>query len=147
MKVQFSKCRENAQLPVRSTAKSTGWDVFVAESRLICPGEVTDLPTGLIAIAPYGHYFELCLRSSTPKKFNGLIIPHGFGIIDNDYCGPKDEMMVRVRNVGPNDIAVLEGTKIAQLILKEVIEFEMEEVSYEEVKRRASRGGFGSTGG
>jgi dUTP pyrophosphatase len=82
-------------------------------------------------------------RSSTPKK-KGLLPPHGFGIIDHDYCGPEDEIRVLVYNFTNGDVVVGRGEKIAQGVFVKIDKFEWQEI--DEI-RRDSRGGFGSTGG
>ena len=82
-------------------------------------------------------------RSSTPLK-KGLTPPHGFGIIDHDYCGPTDEIGVLVYNFTSDPVEIRRGEKIAQGVFVKIDKFEWEEVS--EMEGR-SRGGFGSTGG
>ena len=70
--------------------------------------------------------------------------PHGFGIIDHDYCGPDDEIGVIVYNFKDEDMKVKRGEKIAQGVFVHIDKFEWEEV--DEINTE-SRGGFGSTGG
>lgn len=82
-------------------------------------------------------------RSSTPIK-KGLTPPHGFGIIDHDYCGPTDEIKVLVYNFTDQPVQITRGEKIAQGVFVKVDRFEWNEV---ETIDKESRGGFGSTGG
>jgi dUTP pyrophosphatase len=81
------------------------------------------------------------LRSSTPRKY-GLLMPHGVGIIDNDYCGEEDEIKIQVYNFTANPVTIKRGDKIAQGIFTKVDKAQWEEVDRME---RQTRGGFGST--
>jgi dUTP pyrophosphatase len=73
----------------------------------------------------------------------GLICPHGFGVIDQDYCGPEDEIQIQAFNVGDEAVTVFRGDRIAQAFLLPVSSIDWEEVSQTGAQ---SRGGFGSTG-
>jgi dUTP pyrophosphatase len=83
----------------------------------------------------------LALRSSTPRR-KGLLIPHGIGIIDQDYCGEGDELIIQVYNFKDEASVVLRGERIAQGVFVPVMHAEWDEVT--EVGE--GRGGFGSTG-
>ena len=72
-----------------------------------------------------------------------MLKPHGIGVIDHDYCGPRDEIKIQVYNFTDKPVTVLRGEKIAQGIFVRVDKCEFEEVS--QIKEE-SRGGFGSTG-
>ena len=63
----------------------------------IAPGRVALVRTGLIIEVPTGHFLGIFARSSTPLK-RGLLVANGVGVIDPDYSGPKDEVMVQVLN-------------------------------------------------
>ena len=88
------------------------------------------------------------LRSSTPRK-KGLLIPHGVGIIDQDYCGPEDEILIQVLNFTDQDVIIERGDRIAQGIVVKV-ENARSGISWHQVDQiepdRQTRGGFGSTG-
>ena len=81
------------------------------------------------------------LRSSTPRKY-GLLMPHGVGIIDNDYAGEGDEIKIQVYNFSNRPVTIKRGDKIAQGIFVRVDRVEWAEVDRME---RKTRGGFGST--
>lgn len=156
-------CREGAVLPKKSTEYSTGYDVFLPENIEI-PCSIFDIwdgptlkgcrktyapfdiPTGLILKPPFGYYFDIVLRSSTPKKLPGVFIPHGMGIIDSDYCGDGDEVKIRVVNLSENSYNLKKGERIAQLILRPIVHTEFKEITNEEMLVQKPRGGFGSTG-
>ncbi|MEJ2051233.1 MAG: hypothetical protein P8Y60_15580, partial [Calditrichota bacterium] len=76
------------------------------------------------------------------------------GIVDEDYCGPNDEVRIAViRHLNPADPAkdkpllIEKGTRIAQLIFEKNV---MPELIWDEQDdpgfAGGSRGGFGSTG-
>ncbi len=83
----------------------------------------------------------LTMRSSTPRR-KGLLVPHGVGIIDQDYCGEGDELMIQVYNFREEAITVQRGERIAQGMFVPVLHVEWDEVD----SVGKGRGGFGSTG-
>ena len=125
------------------TKGSVGFDIIAREDSEILPGKIGIAPSNLIVEVPEGYMLVVASRSSTPLK-KGLTPPHGFGIIDHDYCGPTDEIGVLVYNFTSDPVEIRRGEKIAQGVFVKIDKFEWEEVS--EMEGR-SRGGFGSTGG
>ena len=91
---------------------------------------------------PTGYFLAIVARSSTPLK-RGLIVANGVGVIDPDYSGPNDEVMIQVMNVTDSDVTIIRGDRLAQGIVLPAPRVLWEEVS--EI-REATRGGFGSTG-
>ena len=87
-------------------------------------------------------FLGIFARSSTPLK-RGLMVANGVGIVDQDYCGPNDEVKIAVVNFTAAPVHVSTGDRIAQGILLPATKVSWEEVA--EV-RQESRGGFGSTG-
>ena len=98
--------------------------------------------TGLIIEVPAGYFLGIFARSSTPLK-RGLIVANGVGIVDPDYSGPADEVMVQLLNVGETPAYIRKGDRVAQAIV-----LPAPRVTWEEVEElgRVERGGFGSTG-
>jgi dUTP pyrophosphatase len=72
-----------------------------------------------------------------------LIVANGVGVIDPDYSGPNDEVMIQVMNVSASEVRIAPGDRLAQGIVLPASRVVWEEVS--EI-REATRGGFGSTG-
>lgn len=91
---------------------------------------------------PTGHFLGIFARSSTPLK-RGLLVANGVGVVDADYSGPTDEIMVQVLNVTDREVHVARGDRLAQGIV-----LPAPRVTWQEVDqiRGATRGGFGSTG-
>ena len=91
---------------------------------------------------PTGHFLGIFARSSTPIK-RGLVVSNGVGVIDPDYSGPDDEVMIQVWNITDTPVQVRRGDRIAQGIVLPAPRVTWEEVG--EI-REATRGGFGATG-
>ena len=98
--------------------------------------------TGLVIEVPAGHFLGIFARSSTPLK-RGLLVANGVGVVDRDYSGPADEVMVQVLNFTQTEVRVHRGDRLAQGIV-----LPAPRVSWDEVDaiRPVTRGGFGATG-
>ena len=98
--------------------------------------------TGLIIEVPTGHFLGIFARSSTPLK-RGLIVANGVGVVDPDYSGPEDEIMIQVLNFTSAEVQVRRGDRLAQAIV-----LHAPRVTWQEVAdiRPVTRGGFGVTG-
>lgn len=141
MKVQIKRIDKTLPLPVYETKGSVGFDLLVREDTEIEPNEIVLIPANVIVKVPKGYALIIASRSSTPKK-HGLTKPHGIGVIDNDYCGPEDEIKIQVRSFKDETVTIKRGTKIAQGLFVKVDQLEFEEVDELSAK---TRGGFGST--
>jgi dUTP pyrophosphatase len=98
--------------------------------------------TGLVVEVPTGHCLAILARSSTPLK-RGLLVANGVGVIDPDYSGPDDEVMIQLLNVTKEAVQIRRGDRLAQGIVLPTPRVAWEEVS--EI-RDVTRGGFGATG-
>jgi dUTP pyrophosphatase len=110
---------------------------------VVQPGQVALVRTGFIIEVPAGHFLGIFARSSTPLK-RGLLVANGVGVVDPDYSGPNDEVMVPVLNFTQTEVRVQRGDRLAQGII-----LPAPRVSWDEVEaiRSVTRGGFGATGG
>ncbi len=143
MKLGFYKVREGATIPRYQTTGSGAFDFHLVEDAVVQPKEVRLMPTGLVAHIPSGHVLIIASRSSTPLK-RGVNLPNGIGVIDSDYCGPTDEIHIQVRNFGVEAVELKAGERIAQGMVIEAPQWEIEELL--EPPQQEARGGFGSTG-
>ena len=141
MKVQIKRIDKTLPLPVYETKGSVGFDLLVREDTKIEPNEIVLIPANVIVKVPKGYALIIASRSSTPKK-HGLTKPHGIGVIDNDYCGPEDEIKIQVQSFRGESVTIKRGTKIAQGLFIKADQLQFEEV--DEIAA-SSRGGFGST--
>lgn len=143
MRIKIKRVDKSLPLPAYETDGSVGFDITAREDCEISPRSIEMIPSNLIVQVPEGYMLVVASRSSTPLK-KGLTPPHGFGIIDHDYCGPEDEIKVLTYNFTDNPVKISRGEKIAQGVFVRIDKFEWEEVDSASEK---SRGGFGSTGG
>lgn len=142
MKVRIQRVDKDLPLPKYETEGSVGFDFLAREDTVIPSKSVCLIPGNVIVEVPQTYMLLISLRSSTPRK-KGLLMPHGIGVIDHDYCGPQDEIKIQVYNFTDQAVTISRGEKIAQGIFVHIDKFEWEEV---ERIREKSRGGFGSTG-
>jgi dUTP pyrophosphatase len=129
-------------LPSYGTDESAGFDLAAAHDLTIAPQSIALVRTGLVIEVPSGHFLAIFARSSTPLK-RGLVVANGVGVVDPDYCGPSDEVMIQVLNVTRADVSVTRGDRLAQGIL-----LPCPRITWQEVQdlRAEARGGFGATG-
>ena len=89
MYLSIQKLRPDAQLPVRATAQSAGYDLhaYLEQDVVLQPGEICKIPTG-IAAAPSRKDVMLCIfpRSGLASKF-GISLANAVGVVDSDYRG------------------------------------------------------------
>ena len=153
MNIRIHRRHKDIPLPHRQTSRSAGLDVHAAERVTLMPGEVVLVPTGLTIETPPGYFFKVHVRSSMAVR-HGICLANDVGIIDEDYCGPEDELKIAmVRLYNPRDprldepVVIERGTRIAQIIFEknaipEVTWVEMDDPGF----AGDTRGGFGSTG-
>ncbi|MEZ4210330.1 MAG: dUTP diphosphatase [Patescibacteria group bacterium] len=143
MKVKVSRIDVNLPMPMYQTKGSAGFDIYAREEVTIMPGELVRIPTNLIVDTPVGYFLMLSLRSSTPKKKPGLVVPHGVGVVDSDYNGPDDEVLMQVLNTGDIAVTIEKGERFAQGAFVKI-----DMATFIDTPRPVgmSRGGFGSTG-
>ena len=142
MKVRIRRLRPDIPLPRYETDHAAAFDLSAAEDVVVEPGRVALVPTGLVVEVPAGMFLGIFARSSTPLK-RGLMVANGVGVIDEDYCGPNDELKVQVLNITDAPVTVTRGDRLAQGIVLPCPRIEWDEV---DEMRVPTRGGFGSTG-
>src|SRR4029453_10545470 len=108
MRVKVTRTNPLVPLPVYSTPGSAAFDLAAADTVDVPPGQIRLIGTGLVVAVPAGHFLAILARSSTPLK-RGLVVANGVGVIDSDYCGPDDEVMIQLLNVTGADVQVRLG--------------------------------------
>ena len=143
MALNVTKLVSTANLPVRATPGSAGYDLFSIDSYVVLPGRRVVVSTGISVQLPPGTYGRIAPRS-------GLAVKHGLdtlaGVIDPDYMG---EVKVVLQNLDSQQPFVIRpGYRIAQLILENYTTAEVVEMANENLSENTQRGasGFGSTG-
>lgn len=128
---------EKAYMPKRAHSTDAGLDLFSRERRLIWPGMSVVFDTGVHIQIPEGYVGDVDAKSSLMEK--NLLTA---GTID---CGYTGSIKVKLFNLGGGMVEILEGQKIAQLVIKSIITPDLEVVDELEDTERGE-GGFGSTG-
>jgi len=114
----------------------------------------TLIPLGICVEVPKGYECVIVPRSSTFKKY-GLLQTNHFGVIDQLYCGDKDEWKMPV--VATRNVTIPKGTRLCQfrvqLSQKATVWQKLKWLfsstpKFQHVKTLSNptRGGFGSTG-
>jgi dUTP pyrophosphatase len=142
MIIRIKRLSQSVPLPRYESEGAAAFDLAAAADVVVEAGQVALIPSGLVIEVPPGMFLGIFARSITPLK-RGLMIANGVGIVDQDYCGPQDEVKIAVVNFTQAPVRVSAGDRIAQGMLLPVNRVTWEEV---EVVQKASRGGFGSTG-
>jgi dUTP pyrophosphatase len=142
MRLKIRRLDSTVSLPSYGTSEAAGFDLAAADDLVVAPRQIALVRTGLVIEVPTGYFLAIVARSSTPLK-RGLIVANGVGVIDPDYSGPNDEVMIQVMNVTESEVRIRRGDRLAQGIVLPAPRIAWEEVS--EI-RDVTRGGFGSTG-
>ena len=142
MKIKIKRLDSSLPLPRYETGGSVGFDLVTREDTVVAANSFALVPGNVVVQLPLGYALLVASRSSTPRR-TGLVVPHGIGIVDSDYCGPEDEVMVQVWNPNAEVVIVKRGDRIAQGVIVNTVQVQWEEVDEMDAP---SRGGFGSTG-
>ena len=141
IKVRVQKLREDAIIPAYQSEEAAGFDLHAIEDAHIPSGERMLVKTGLAVALPRGYELQVRPRSGLAFK-HGVTVLNSPGTVDSDYRG---ELMVLLINHGKEPFEIQKGERIAQAVLKEVVQASFEAVeSLDETARGAN--GFGSTG-
>lgn len=96
--------------PIKSHPGDAGYDLTVTETTIIKPGQFKDLPTNVWCAMPPRWWGLIQGRSSSLRKLGLMVNP---GIIDNGYRG---ELFAGAFNLGPTNVVVEIGQRVAQFI-------------------------------
>ena len=145
IKIQIKKLPhgEGVPLPKYMSPHAAGMDLFAAVDGdvTIKSGDRALVPTGISIALPEGYEAQVRPRSGLAIK-SGISVLNTPGTIDADYRG---EVCVILVNHDSKPFVVKRGDRIAQMVIKEVIQADLEEVSELPDTHRGS-GGFGHTG-
>ena len=131
----------DAIVPKYQTEEAAGFDLPSIEEKTIKAGERDVIKTGLAVALPKGYELQVRPRSGLALK-NGITVLNTPGTVDSDYRG---ELMVILLNTSNEDFAVKKGDRIAQAVIKEILQADFAVVDELDSTERGT-GGFGSTG-
>lgn len=129
-------------LPKRETAHAAGYDLKVAETTQLEPGEIKLVPTGVKAYMQDGEILYLFDRSSNPRK-KGIILINSVGVIDGDYYNNEaneGHIFAQMKNITNQTVILEVGDRIAQGVFMPYLVADADQAG------GPRTGGFGSTG-
>lgn len=127
--------------PVKAHPTDAGYDLTSTTAKALAPGQSALIPTGLRINLPAGTVGYVCPRSGLAAK-HGITVLNAPGVIDPGYTG---EIFVNLINLDEYPYMILEGDRIAQLIIHQTVDVDWQQVSeFEETQR--GNNGHGSTG-
>lgn len=142
MKVKIRRVDKSLPLPKYQTKGAVAFDVYARVKTFIDPHTVGIVPTNIIIETPKGYVLFIKDRGSTLSK-KGLIAHSGF--IDQDFCGPEDEIIFQAFNPLDQTVVVEKGERIGQAAF---IPIELAEwIEVDSMGHNQTRGKLGSTGG
>jgi dUTP pyrophosphatase len=138
---RFVKLRHHAQLPSCAHEGDAGMDLTSCEDITLPAGGSALVPTGLAIQLPPGTEAQVRPRSGLALRHQVTVL-NSPGTIDEGYRG---EVAVILINHGAQAFTVERGMRIAQLVIKPVLNVTVEEVHALDESSRGT-GDFGSTG-
>ncbi len=141
MHLKIKKLTPEAVIPAYQSSGAAGFDLHAIEDTILRPGERVLLGTGLAMAVDEGYELQIRPRSGLAYK-HGITVLNTPGTVDSDYRG---EIKVLLINHGEEDFAITQGERIAQGVIKEVVQAVMVEVDDLDETQRGEKG-FGSTG-
>lgn len=141
--VKFKKVHPDAVAPEYKTVGAAGFDLAIVEDVVIPPRTFVKARTGLVVQIPAGYFLMIASRGSNPGK-KGIALANSIGVLDADFCGPTDEMMLFLENITDTEVRLAKGDRVAQGVVLPAPQAAIEEITGDITD--ADRGGFGSTG-
>ena len=138
MELKVKKIHPAAKLPVYGHPGDAGMDLFACVDKILSPGELFPVPTGIQMAIPRGFVGLIWDKSGVSLKGVHRLA----GVVDAGYRGEVQVVMI---NLGREPFAVKSGMKIAQMLVQPVAAMTVvESDSLDDTSR--GQGGFGSTG-
>lgn len=144
MNINIKKLYTDANIPTNGSEYAAGSDLYAnlpIDRITIMAGGTVKIGTGVAVEIPEGYFGAVFARSGLATK-RGLRPANCVGVIDADYRG---EIIVALHNDTNNDVEIVNGDRIAQLVIMPYLKAEFNEVAELSDSQRGS-GGFGSTG-
>lgn len=141
MKVKIKRIDKSLPLPKYETPGAVGFDFVVRQDTEIPARSYGRAPSNVVVQVPTGYMLWVTDRSSALAK-KGLLITEG--VIDQDYCGENDEILLQFYNPTDSPVIIERGERVAQGVFLATLTPEWEEV--EEMGEK-DRGGFGKATG
>ena len=128
-------------VPAKAHADDAAFDLRSRTDLTVPVNKSTLIPTGVFIELPVNYEAQVRPRSGLALKHN-ITLTNSPGTIDAGYRG---EVGVIMFNHGPEEFAVRRGDRIAQMVIAELPEVELQIAETLSISDRGE-GGFGSTG-
>jgi dUTP pyrophosphatase len=138
MELKVKRIHPGAKLPVYGHPGDAGLDLFSVADRVLRPGDVFAVPTGIQVAIPPGFVGLVWDKSGVSLKGVHRLA----GVVDAGYRGEVQVVMI---NLGKEPFEIRNGMKIAQMLLQPVAAVSVVESETLDGTTRGE-GGFGSTG-
>ncbi len=138
IKVKIKMLDKDAKMPFYAYESAAGFDLYSIEEKIIEPGKIAVVGTGVAMEIEPGYCFQFWDRSG----FGAKGIHHFAGLIDSDYRG---EFKVVLFNSTDKAFKIEKGERIVQAVPVKIAKANFEQVSELSETKRGS-GGFNSTG-
>jgi len=138
--VKIKKLSASAMTPKRAHPGDSGFDLFSVVDTNIQPGEHCLIPTGISMELPPNTEAQIRSRSGLALKHQ-VVVLNSPGTIDSGYRG---EIGVILINLGSHPIKIKKHMKIAQMVIKPILNVRIEVTKSIKKTKRGSHG-FGST--
>lgn len=129
---------DGAYLPTRAHGLDAGYDLFSREDAIVYAGDSYTFNTGVHMAIPKGYVGDIKSKSGMMTKY-GIITD---GTIDAGYTGA---IRVKLFNLSGCAVSIVNGQKIAQIVIKKITTPALEVVDCLEDTERGANG-FGSSG-
>lgn len=130
---------ENAKIPTCNNYGDAGHDLYSTEHVIIPSNERKTIKTGIAIEIPLGFVGLIWPRSGLSVKQGVDVLA---GVVDATYRG---EIMVCLFNTSDKDVIILEGNRIAQMLIQPVEECNFIQKDQLSDTTREDKG-FGSSG-
>lgn len=127
--------------PTKAHESDAGWDLRAKENYYIRAKQRILIKTGVFIELPLGYEAQVRSRSGLALK-HGLTVLNSPGTID---CAYRGEIGVIILNTSPDNFRVVQGDRIAQMIIQKLPEINLIQADTLDETNRGD-GGFGSSG-
>ena len=113
------QCPDQALLPTYASLFASGVDfrARLDEEKVLMPGEIACIPTGISLSIPNGYELQIRPRSGLALNY-GVTVLNSPGTIDSDYTG---EIKVILIHHGSKPLSIPPGMRIAQGVFAPIV--------------------------
>ena len=145
-KLRIQRLSKEVRMPAYAHERGdSGMDIYLPEDIIVPATSTIIAKTGFKVVVPLGYELQIRPRSGNSLKpeYLNLFVANSPGTIDANY---REEVGVILRNIGDTPIAIVKGTRIAQMVMAPVVLATIEEIPSVSAFPSERTGGFGSSG-